>query len=101
MTAGDDGAGRTHWPDWIGSAARILVIALAIYVGGLVVVLGIIFATGGGVSCNDDCVPLARLANDVAPWGMILWIAASLLIATAVVRQRTRKSVQGKRSISK
>lgn len=88
---------RVRWQSRVVRAGKILTAALAIYAGGVVVLMGVIVATGGGVSCNDaDCVPLARFANDVAPWGMISWIAVSLVVATILVRQRTdRKSHRG------
>lgn len=87
---------RTHWQNHVAQAGKVLAAALVIYAAGVVVLMGAIFATGGGVSCDDaDCVPLARVANDLAPWGMILWIVVSLVIATVLVRHWTHSRSQG------
>jgi membrane protein implicated in regulation of membrane protease activity len=89
---------RERRPTRVAQVGAILTAALVMYATGVVVVLGAIIAMGGGVSCDADCVPLARFMNDVAPWGTIAWIAISLATATVLVRHWTHRRSHRDRS---
>lgn len=63
-------------------------VGLVVYFAGVAALMVVVAAQGGGVSCDGgDCVPVARAANDAAPWSMIGWIGVSLAVAGLVTRR--------------
>lgn len=59
-------------------AAVFVAAAFGAYVVLLVVMLGLIFASGGGVSCSSSCTGVERWLNDASPVPLIVAIGLSV-----------------------
>ena len=70
--------------------AIFVAVAVGTYVAVLAVVLAITLAQGGGISCGADCPPIQDFLGDVAPWGAIVGVAASVICGALAALRRAQ-----------
>lgn len=73
--------------------AVFVAVAILVYFTGVVMLLIAAAVTGrGGLSCRGDgCGAVVNFTSDIAPWGMVAWIAVSLTLAWAAIAIPTRR----------